>query len=416
MGVVSPIGIGADAFFDGLTQGRSGIAEVSSFDASTFSTRIAAEVRAPVAPSQWCPPQLLRALARDKKSAFGVAAAEQAIEMAFGAAPLDTYSARRLGLSVAAGLELFDVRDLARHVVDTEFSAFGFIAEALRLEPHAMGAVPANLGAEIIRKGTSAQGPYQVILSACAAGTQALGEAFLAIREGACDAMLAGGYDSMINPLGLGGFCLLEAMTRRNDLGSRASRPFDAKRDGFVLGEGAAFFVLELRQTAVERGARILAEIEGYGSSLDAYRVTDPQPEGDGAVAAMAQAMAMANVSASKLDYVNAHGTGTSKNDPVEAKALRRVLGSAVEDRIFVSSTKSQIGHLIGAAGAVEFAACLYALERQMVPATITLEQVDPDCHLRHVPGLPIHAPIRRVMSNSFGFGGQNASIVLSAP
>ncbi|HMA92197.1 MAG TPA: beta-ketoacyl-[acyl-carrier-protein] synthase family protein [Polyangiaceae bacterium] len=414
-GVVSPIGNGGSAFFRGLTESRSGIAEITGFDARSFPTRIAAEVVDPLSSIEDYKGAWEAALKRDRKSRFGLIAAREAYRSSFGGARVLPYDPRRIGASIAAGLELFDVRDLLRHLKHGACDGTDLLREALKLDCHQVGSVPADAGAQVIREEFALRGPFGVVLSACAAGTQAIGEAFLAIRDDVADAMFAGGYDSMINPLGLGGFCLLEAMSRRNDLGGLASRPFDASRDGFVLGEGAAMFVLEEYESALRRGATILAEIEGYGSSLDAYRVTDPEPDGRGAIAAMAQALAMANLSPRDIDYVNAHGTGTPKNDPVEARAIRTVLGSDV-DRIYVSSTKSQIGHLIGAAGAVEFAACLYALREEQVPATITLEHPDPECRLRHVAKQPIQVPVRRVLSNSLGFGGQNASIVLGQP
>jgi 3-oxoacyl-[acyl-carrier-protein] synthase II len=253
-----------------------------------------------------------------------------------------------------------------------------------------------------------------VNLSACAAGTQALGEAFVAIRDGVLDAAVAGGYDSMVNPLGVGGFCLLDALSKSNHRGAGASRPFDAKRDGFVLGEGAGMCVLEELGAARRRGARIYAEILGYGSSLDAFHVADPAPDHAGAVAAMRKALASAGLGPEQIDYVNAHGTGTRKNDPMETRAIRTVLGAAA-DRVPVSSTKSQIGHLIGAAGAVELIAGLFALAEQILPATINLSEPDPTCDLDYVPNVPRAARIRTFLSNSFGFGGQNASIVARA-
>jgi 3-oxoacyl-[acyl-carrier-protein] synthase II len=410
---VSPIGIGIPEFFAGIAEARSGIGQISSFDAHGFPTRIAAEVKGLVPVIGEGLGAWRAAVERDRKSAFALLAAREAVQSAFGRKPSDVYPGGRIGLGVAAGLELFDVRDLLPHLDGSEFSATSFLTEALRRSHYEIGAVPADAGAQAIRLESGIMGPFSVNLSACAAGTQAIGEAFLSIRDSIADAMLAGGYDSMINPLGLGGFCLLEAMSRSNELGSRASRPFDAARDGFVLGEGAAFCVLEELECALRRGANILAEIEGYGCSLDGHHVTEPDAEGRGAVAAMSAALAMAQRNPSELDYINAHGTGTPKNDPVESRAIRTVLGDE-QQRVYVSSTKSQIGHLIGAAGAVEFTACLYSLLHQSVPATITLEQVDPACQLRHVPKLPVSTCVRRVMSNSLGFGGQNASIVLS--
>jgi 3-oxoacyl-[acyl-carrier-protein] synthase II len=225
---------------------------------------------------------------------------------------------------------------------------------------------------------------------------------------------VAGGYDSMVNPLGVGGFCLLEALSRANDLGPGASRPFDAARDGFVLGEGAGMVVLEELEAARRRGATIHAEVLGYGSTLDAFRVSDPAPDEAGAAAAIAAALADAGVAPAELDHVNAHGTGTRKNDPAEARALRRVLGGEA-DRVPVTSTKGQLGHLIGAAGAVELLAALFALEAQVLPATLNLATPDPECPLVHVANTPRPARVRTVLKTSFGFGGQNAALVVGA-
>ena len=234
------------------------------------------------------------------------------------------------------------------------------------------------------------------------------------MREGAPAVVLTGGYDSMVNPLGVGGFCLLEALSTANELLGAASRPFDARRDGFVLGEGAAMYVLEELERARARGAMILAEVRGYASTLDAYRVTDPDPDGAGAAAAMLGALADAGLTPRAIDYINAHGTGTRKNDPTETTAIKRVFGADAY-HIPISSLKSQVGHLIGAAGALELSAALFALEEQLLPATINLTHPDPECDLDYVPLTPRPAKVKRVLSNSFGFGGQNASLVIAA-
>jgi 3-oxoacyl-[acyl-carrier-protein] synthase II len=257
-----------------------------------------------------------------------------------------------------------------------------------------------------------ARGPCAINVSACAAGTQALGEAFWLLRDGELDAVIAGGFDSMVNPLGIGGFTLLGALSTGNHLGPGASRPFDAERDGFVLGEGAAAFFLETAASAKRRGVRVLAEILGYGSTLDAFRVSDPDEHERGAVAAMRAALADAGITPSEVDYINAHGTGTRKNDPAEARAIREVFGNSPPP---TSSTKSQIGHLIGAAGAVEAVAVLFALAEQTLPATINLHHPDPECDLDCVPNRPRPARVRVALSNSFGFGGQNACLLLGA-
>ncbi len=416
LGVVSPIGVGVPAFFTGLREARSGVGPIRSFDATGLATRIAAEVSGlDLAGAVEQVPQARRAaLARDRKSIFGVVAAREALAAAFGADGLaGWYAPERTGVSVATGLEVFHLEDLEPHVRAGRIDGAA-LARAVAAEP--AGAhlqIPADLGAREIARLAGARALFSVNVSACAAGAQAIGAGWLAVRDGAADVVVAGGYDSMVNPLGVGGFCLLEALSRANDLGPGASRPFDAARDGFVLGEGAGVVVLEEWEAARARGATIHAELLGYGSTLDAYRVSDPLPGEAGAIAAMRQALA-AGAAPEAIDYVNAHGTGTRKNDPAETRAIRRVFG-AHADRLPVSSTKSQIGHLIGASGAVELVASVFALREQLLPATINLAQRDPECDLDYVPNVPRPARVRRVLSNSFGFGGQNAALVLGA-
>ena len=414
-GVVSPLGTGIDRFFEGLRQARAGVDLIESFDASGFPTRIAAEVRdldlSAVAVAVAGPDAAL--LRRDRKGLFGLVAARQAIAQAFGGArPCDCYEPDRLAAFCATGLEVFHLQDLVAGLTERGIDlgrlgrAGGPAVGRLTLQ------IPSDLAVRAIVQEAGIRGLVHVNVSACAAGTQALGEALRAIREGAADAAVAGGFDSMVNPLGLGGFCLLGALSRSNELRGAASRPFDARRDGFVLGEGAGFCMLEERSAALSRGAQILAELRGYGSSLDAFRVSDPDPEHAGATGCMRAALADAGVRADELDYINAHGTATRKNDPAETAAIRAVLGAAA-DRTPVSSTKSQIGHLIGAAGAVEALAVLFALREGLLPATINWSEPDPGCDLDYVPGTPRAAHVRTALSTSFGFGGQNAALVI---
>ncbi len=418
MGVVSPIGNGVPAFFSGLRDARSGVGAIRSFDATGLPTRIAAEVRSlDLAPAvREVPEERRAALLRDRKSVFGLVAAREALLDAFGAGgPSAHHAPERIGVSVATGLEIFHLEDLAQHVRDGRIAGPA-LAAALSVAPAgAFLQIPADLGAREIAREAGARGFLAVNVSACAAGAQAIGEAWLAVRRGAADAVVAGGYDSMVNPLGVGGFCLLEALSRANELGAAASRPFDAGRDGFVLGEGSGMVVLEELSAARARGARIHAEVLGYGSTLDAFRVSDPAPGEAGAAGAMAQALARAGLGPGDVDYVNAHGTGTRKNDPAETRAVRQVFG-AHADRLPVSSTKSQIGHLIGAAGAVELLAAIFAVERQLLPATINLHERDPECDLDYVPNAPRPARVRRALSSSFGFGGQNAALLVGSP
>jgi 3-oxoacyl-[acyl-carrier-protein] synthase II len=251
------------------------------------------------------------------------------------------------------------------------------------------------------------------VMTACAAGTQAIGDAARWIRSGAADLVLCGGADSELYPMGLASFCLLGALSTRNDDPPRASRPFDAGRDGFVLGEGAGVLVLEELGHALARGARIRAEVAGFGSACDAYRVTDPHPDGEGAFLAMRRALEEARLRPDQIGYVNAHGTSTVANDRAETRALRRLLGEAAP-RVPVSSTKSMIGHLTVAAGAVEAIATVLTLESGTIPPTINLEGQDPDCDLDYVPNAARRARVEAALSNSFAFGGQCASLVLA--
>jgi 3-oxoacyl-[acyl-carrier-protein] synthase II len=417
VGVVSPIGCGVEAFFDGLRQARAGVGPIQSFDASAFPTRIAGEVRdLPAAAASWPEPDLAAALARDPKSRYGLAAGREALRGAFGDdRPVRHHPAERMGVMLAAGLEVFHLQDIVAHAGGDGVDGAGLLASLEAAPSMSRLQIPADLAARCLRQEAGAAGPLAVNVSACAAATQSLGEAMWAIREGALDLVISGGYDSMVNPLGVGGFSMLEALSTANDLGGGASRPFHRHRDGFVLGEGAAVFVLEERELARRRGATIVAELLGYGSTMDAYRVTDPAPDHAGAAAAMIAALQDAGLPQGHVDYVNAHGTGTVKNDQAEIAAIRCALGASAE-RIPVSSTKSQIGHLIGAAGAVELAAVIFALQQGIVPATINLTDPDPACDLDCVALTPRPAEVRTALSNSFGFGGQNAAIVVGAP
>lgn len=410
MGVVSPIGVGRQAFYEGLASGRSGIGTIRSFDASTFPSRVAGEVRDLDVMTIGLPDDLRPALIRDPKSVFGVVAAREALGDAFGDAAIPIAPHRR-AIYLAGGLEIFYLDDVAAHL-DGERIDYRSLLQAVLQEPaESLIQIPADVGARVIAREFGAVTLNSLNLSACAAGMQALGEAFRAVADGSCDVALAGGYDSMINPLGVGGFCRLEVLSRNNEAGSEASRPFDAERDGFVLGEGSAVIVLEELEAALERGAHIRAEVFGYSSSLDAYRVSDPSPDNAGALRAIRGALADARLEPAEISYINAHGTGTLKNDPAEARSIRTAFGAVVE-QVPVSSTKSQIGHLIGAAGAVEFCAGLFALERQTLPATTTLRQIAAGCELHHVARTPRRERVKTFLSNSFGFGGQNAAIV----
>jgi len=272
--------------------------------------------------------------------------------------------------------------------------------------------VPVNLGTITIAHQYGIKGPCYTVISACAASSQAIGEAYRMIRRDDCDLMITGGYDSMIFPFGVAGFCLLRTMSTRNDEPERAVRPFDLNRDGFVLGEGSGILILEELNHAVKRGATIYGEIIGYGTSVDGYSVADPHPEGAGAILAMERAIRDAGIAPEEIEYINAHGTATLKNDRIETKAIKTVLGSHAKN-IPVSSSKSLFGHLMGAAGAVELIATVTGMYHHFLPPTINYEVPDPDCDLDYIPNHSRKREIEIGLSNSFGFGGQNSTLIV---
>ena len=408
VGTVGPLGSGRQTFWSNLTAGRSGIGPISLFDASAFPVRIGGEAKGltPAVAAELAEAFPLAAGVRDRKVLLGLAAAREAV----AAAGIANGSLDDAMLHVGVGLESFHLEDLTRHAGADDIGQA--IVESVRAgdvgEPMQ---TPLDLTAEALgqRYGFSA-GRY-TNCSACAAGAQVIGEAWRLLREGACDVVLAGATDSMLNPLGLGGFSLLRVLSAENDRPQRACRPFDATRQGTALGEGAGFVVLETLDHALWRGAKILAEVLGYGSSMDAYRVSDPDPSGAGAVRSMAAALGDAGLEAGQIDCVSAHGTGTPKNDVVETAAIKTVLGPRARE-IPVHAVKSMTGHLIAASGAVEAIAAVLTILWRTVPPTINLETPDEQCDLDYVAGGSRAFDGDIVLSNSFGFGGQNATLI----
>jgi 3-oxoacyl-[acyl-carrier-protein] synthase II len=398
-GVVSPLGIGRDAFWRSLREGRIGIDRIRRFDAGTFEVQLAGEVNEPLA----LPEASARAAENDPKVGFAFAACAEALSCS-GMGALPPGAVLHLGVS----LEYFD---LARAVCDGT-PDFRRVAERSLAGDGPPIKMPLDTAAGIICRTFGRPARSLTNCSACAAGAQAIGHGFRIVRAGDCDAAVCGGFDSMINPLGIGGFQLLGALTTDTELGARACRPFDASRSGTVLGEGAAVFVLEPVEKARAEGKRILAEICGYGSTLDAHSLSAPDPEGDGAARAMRAALDDAGVVPEDIGHINAHGTGTRLNDEVEAAAVRRVFDGCWE-HIPVSSIKSMTGHLIAAAGAVEAGACLMALAESVMPPNPTLQAVGQGCELNHVGAEAEPFDGEFVLSNSFGFGGQNAVLVM---
>jgi len=421
VGVVAPTGIGVDAFCQALRRGRSGTRPITAFACDGLDTRIAAEIDdAAFDPAAFVqPPKLLKLMSRP--ATFAVAAAAMARSSA-GLGPEDV-DPDRMGVCLGAGgmgpldLDLLAVQAMA--VLD---AAAGQAAPAFdvpsfarafraRSNPLSMLRGLPNLAAAHVAIQQGARGPNSTVATACTAGTQAIGDAVRTIQRGDADVMLAGGADSMINPVGLLGFSMLGTLSCRNDEAETACRPFDRHRDGFVIGEGAAVIVLERESFARARGAPVWAELAGYSATCDAYRITDERPDGSGPATSIRRCLRDADAAPADVGYVNAHGTGTPMNDRIETQAVKSVFGEAT--RVPVSSTKSMTGHLLAAAGAVELVACLIALRSGFLPPTINYRTPDPECDLDCVPNVPRPARFDAALSNSFGFGGQHACLMI---
>jgi len=415
IGMVTPVGNDARTTWANLQAGRSGLAAIAHFDASGFPVRIGAEVKNFDAAAVINNSKLLKHSTRSHR--FALVAAEEALADA-GIRPTIS-DGHRWGFCIGAGMMGVDYCEL--EIVqkfcapDGEFQPDGFLAENFPADPVAFCRSQTNSGLALLTRHFGIRGYATAVHTACASGGQALGTALKVLRRGHADFMLAGGFDSMLNPIGLSAFCLLGALSTDNDAPERASRPFDLTRNGFVLGEGAAFLVLENWDSARKRGANIYAELAGDGNSLSCYRITDSPPDGDGPIQAIKQALADAGISADEIDYVNAHGTSTQMNDKSECAALRAVLKSRVED-VLVSSTKSCMGHLIAAAGAVEAAVCALAIRDGIAPVNANYATPDPDCNVNLVHGKSQPKKIRAAMSNSLGFGGSNSCLVFRNP
>jgi 3-oxoacyl-[acyl-carrier-protein] synthase II len=401
LGLITPVGTGRSDFWQGLIEGRSGAGLINAFDASDFPVRIACEV------DDFDPSDHIerRAASRmDRFTQMGVAAAALAVE---DANINDEFESESTGVIVGSGIGgLSTIEEQHKALLN---------GGPRRVSPFMVPKLMPNGAAAAIAMRFGLAGTNYGVVSACATGAHALGEAMNTIRHGRADVMLAGGSEAALTPLSVAAFARMGALSTRNDDPARASRPFDKDRDGFVFGEGAGVLVLESERSASDRGAKPLAEVAGYGATSDAFHVTQPDPEGKGASQAMTAAMEDAGVEPSDVDYINAHGTSTPYNDRIETLAIKNALGNEAK-RIPVTSIKSQTGHLLGAAGAVEAAASALMIEKSIVPATINLDSPDESCDLDYVPEGPREHPVRIALSNSFGFGGQNACLVLKAP
>ena len=414
MGCITPLGVTVESLWKNLVAGRSGVGLTTVFDASRFPTKISAEVRDWDIAAEGQDEKLWRFCGRHTRFAAG--AALQAMRAAGlpDGLPADP---TRLGVYLGSGEGQQDFEAFTNMMVAAIEGETLDVAKFTKLgletlHPLAEVEQEPNMPAGHLAGMFDAQGPNLNCLTACAASSQAIGEAAEIVRRGEADVMLSGGTHSMIHPFGVTGFNLLTALSTRNDEPTRASRPFDRDRDGFVLGEGAAMVVLEELEHARRRGATIHGELLGYGSTADAYRITDTHPEGRGAASCIRMALADAGIGPEAIDYVNAHGTSTSVNDRVETLAIKNVFGARAY-RLPVSSTKSMMGHLIAAAGATELIVCLLAIRDGLLPPTINYEEPDPDCDLDYVPNRAREATCNVALSNSFGFGGQNISLVV---
>jgi 3-oxoacyl-[acyl-carrier-protein] synthase II len=399
MGFVTPIGLDQETVWSNLVEGVSGVGPITLFDTTGYSTRIAAEVKG-FDPEQYMDRKSARHFGRYCQ--FALAASKQAL----ADANLDPaeHDPDDVGVIVASGIGGME---------EIEKSHTALMERGIRrISPFTVPMMIADMAAGIVAMQTKAGGPNYAIVSACASSGHGIGEAMEIIKRGDAKAMLAGGAEATITPLTMGAFCQIKATSERNDEPERACRPWDVDRDGFVMGEGGVMLVLEDAEFARERGARIYGEVAGYGASADMYHFTAPDPEGRGAARAMRKALTKAGVEPADVQYVNAHGTSTKLGDIAETKAIKEVFGTHAKD-VAISSTKSVHAHLLGAAGAMEAAATIMAIDRGVVPPTINLEHQDPECDLDYVPNEPRQKDVRVGISNSFGFGGHNSTLVL---
>jgi 3-oxoacyl-[acyl-carrier-protein] synthase II len=399
VGIVTPIGIGKDRFWNALMEGRSGVRPIQSFDASRYPTRIAAEVL-DFDPLDWMDRK--EAKRNDRFVQFAIAATRMALEDA--GFRVTRENADRVGVVIGSGIGGANTWEEQHKVLLTRGPD--------RVSPFFIPMLIINMAAGAVSILTGARGPNTAPVTACATGGHAIGDAFRIIQRGEADVVIAGGTEAAITELSIAGFCAMRAMSTRNEEPEKAVRPFDAHRDGFVMGEGAGIVILEELEHALRRDARIYCELVGYGMSADAYHITQPDPEGEGAALAMARCLQDAELRPEEVDYINAHGTSTPYNDKYETLAIKRVFGEHAY-RLAVSSTKSMTAHLLGAAGGVELIACVLALWHRVLPPTINYEVPDPDCDLDYVPNRPRPAEVRVAMSNAFGFGGHNASLAV---
>ena len=401
IGLVTPLGIGIEENWQALIEGRSGIGPITRFDASSYQTRFAGEVKN-FNPEDFLPKKEARKL--DLFLQFALAASQMAMEDA--RLTISDEESPRAGAIMGCGLG---------GLTTIESSHITLLKEGpKKISPFFIPVIIGNMAPGLMSIRHNAKGPNLSIQTACAAGTHAIGVAFHMIRDGIIDIALTGGVEAVITAMAISGFNAMRALSTRNDAPEKASRPFDKERDGFVLSEGAAVLILEEAERALSRGASIYAEVIGFGLTSDAYHMTAPAPEGEGAARCMQMALDDAGIRPEDVDYINAHGTSTDLNDRFETMAIKTVFGSHAY-KLAVSSTKSMTGHLLGAAGGVEAAYTALTIKRGIIPPTINYEHPDPDCDLDYVPNVARGASVKMALSNSFGFGGTNATIVMKS-
>ena len=399
MGVISPVGTGLNKFWTSLINGQSGIDKITRFDTSNLPTKIAGEVK-DFNPENYIEKKELKRL--DRFTQFAISATKMALEDS--ALDLSAVDRTRVGVILGSGIGgTITWEEQHKNLLNKG---------AGRVSPFFIPMMIVNMASGQVSMAFELKGPNFTVVTACASGTNAVGEAFRTLQRGDADIIISGGTEAPITELSLAGFSSMKALSTRNDEPSRASRPFDRDRDGFVMGEGAGILVMETLDSALKRNAKIYAEVIGYGTTADAYHLTQPAPEGEGASRAMKAAISDAGISANDVDYINAHGTSTPLNDKFETLAIKHTFGEHAY-QLAVSSTKSMTGHLLGAAGAVETIASVLATYNDEIPPTINYENEDPECDLNYVPNKAIKRTVNVALSNSMGFGGHNACIIV---
>ena len=399
VGTVTALGTEKQAFWSALCEGKSGVSTITSFDSSVFDVHIAGEIKG-FEPEKWIERKQARRL--DRFAQFAVAAAVEAIrDSGLDVSKIDP---TRAGVIVGSGIGGLTEIETQHCMLLTKGPS--------KISPFMIPKLMVNAAAGQISITFGLRGPNSAVATACASGTNAIGDAFKVIQRGEADIMVTGGTEAAITPMGVGGFAQMKALSRRNDAPEKASRPFDRDRDGFVMGEGAGILILEEYEHAKRRGAQVYAELLGYGMSGDGCHITAPDPEGRGAAQSMKDALRDAGLKPEDITYINAHGTSTPLNDVVETRGIKSVFNTYAR-KVAISSTKSMLGHLLGASGGVEMVACALMVKNDLIHPTINYETPDPECDLDYVPNASRQMTVNRVMSNSFGFGGHNATLII---